>query len=165
MIFKTTLDKLTKGITLAAAILLLLIIALQLGLVMQASKTLAIVLSAFILAVFLMAYLFRPLYYELTGSELIIHRPIKDVKIVRQNILRAEPVDKKQLKGTIRLFGVGGFFGYYGKFTNSRFGSMTWYATRKDNTILLTTGDKKKILLTPDEPELFIQELSDTNLK
>ena len=58
--------------------------------------------------------------------------------------------------GVIRTFGVGGLFGYYGQFYNSKIGSMTWYATRQNNTVLVRTIDNKNIVLTPDEPEKFV---------
>jgi hypothetical protein len=38
---------------------------------------------------------------------------------------------------------------------------MTWYATRRDNTIFIETVDDKKIVVTPDEPEVFISQLTE----
>ena len=54
------------------------------------------------------------------------------------------------------MFGVGGLFGYYGNFVNSTLGSMTWYATRRDKAVLITTLENKKIIVTPDSPEEFV---------
>ena len=36
---------------------------------------------------------------------------------------------------------------------------MKWYATRMSNAVLITTGNNKKIVLTPDDPELFVEKL------
>jgi hypothetical protein len=36
---------------------------------------------------------------------------------------------------------------------------MKWYATRMSNAVLITTGNNKKIVLTPDDPELFVKRL------
>lgn len=33
---------------------------------------------------------------------------------------------------------------------------MTWYATRKDKTVLVQIINNKKIILTPDELEKFV---------
>jgi hypothetical protein len=33
---------------------------------------------------------------------------------------------------------------------------MTWYATRRNNVVLVTTIHQKKIILTPNEPEKFV---------
>ncbi len=69
-------------------------------------------------------------------------------------------LDKEKIGWAIRTFGVGSLFGYYGKFANTKLGSMTWYATRKDKTVLVRTIDNKKIILTPDEPEKFVADLT-----
>jgi hypothetical protein len=92
---------------------------------------------------------------------LIIRRPVRDIIIERKNIKRVQPITKEQVKWHVRTFGVGGFFGYYGHFVNSKLGNMTWYATRRDNTIFIETVDDKKIVVTPDEPEVFISQLTE----
>jgi hypothetical protein len=57
----------------------------------------------------------------------------------------------------MRTFGNGGLFGYTGKYYNSRFGKMTWYCTQRKNYVLLILSDKKKIVITPDNPaELLV---------
>jgi hypothetical protein len=37
-------------------------------------------------------------------------------------------------------------------------GSMTWYTTRRDRTVLVVTNDEKKIILSPDDPKKLIAE-------
>ena len=37
---------------------------------------------------------------------------------------------------------------------------MTWYATRRNNAVLVTTIYNKKIILTPNEPEKFVIEFN-----
>jgi hypothetical protein len=104
------------------------------------------------------AYLYRPLHYDLNSRELVIHRPLNPVVIPREDIEGVQLVDATEMKGTIRIFGVGGLFGYYGQFLNSRLGSMTWYATRRNKMVLLHTRDNTKIVLSPDEPEVFVSQ-------
>jgi hypothetical protein len=65
-------------------------------------------------------------------------------------------LDKETLSWSVRVFGVGGFFGYFGKFANTKLGTMIWYATPKDNIVLVEMLNNKKIILTPDEPEKFV---------
>ncbi len=36
-------------------------------------------------------------------------------------------------------------------------GAMTWYATRRNNYVLITTNNNK-IIITPDNPENFVKE-------
>ena len=94
--------------------------------------------------------------YKLTADELIIHRLFSDKRIERQQIMSVELIDKDNIGWAIRIFGSGGLFGYYGTFSSTKLGSMTWYATRRDRTILVKTNGLKKIILTPDDPELFV---------
>ena len=118
------------------------------------------IITIFILVlIYLIVFLYRPICYTITNDLLIIHRPLTDIKIARKDIHNIELLDKVRLKGTIRTFGVGGLFGYWGKFTNSKIGEMIWYATRRDNAVLVTTFGNKKIVLTPDEPGLFVSTI------
>lgn len=110
------------------------------------------------------AYIFRPLGYVLTGDQVIIRRPWRSVIVERKSIETVQIISKEQLKFTIRTFGVGGLFGYYGKFYNSVFGKMTWYLTRRDHLVLIRTTNKKTILLSPDEVDSFAKELGCTAL-
>jgi hypothetical protein len=55
---------------------------------------------------------------------------------------------------------MGGLFGYYGNFVNFSLGRMTWYATRRDKPVLVKTTDNRKIIVTPDDPDTFVNELS-----
>jgi hypothetical protein len=105
-------------------------------------------------------FLYRPLYYKITDDVLFIHRLSSGIKINLKNIKNVQLIDKERLNGTIRIFGVSGLFGYWGKFHNNKIGTMTWYATRRNKMVLITTIDDKKIVITPDEAELFVSELT-----
>jgi hypothetical protein len=94
-----------------------------------------------------------------SSDALIIHRPLKNKLIPLNDIARGRMIEKGELKWTIRTFGNGGLFGYTGHFTNRKLGAMRWYATRRNDAVLLQTTEGKKILLTPDEPEAFLQAL------
>ena len=94
----------------------------------------------------------------MTNDKFIIHRLIKDVKIDRKNIKSIELIDRQKISWSLRTFGIGGLFGYFGNFANSKMGRMTWYATRRDRTVLVVTNGGKKIILTPDDPEKLITD-------
>jgi Bacterial PH domain len=81
---------------------------------------------------------------------------LSNVEIDRNNIQSVQEIDESQVKNSIRTFGVGGFFGNFGKFWNGKLGNMTWYVTRKNNFVLVETKDQKKIILTPDKPAEFV---------
>ena len=110
-----------------------------------------------LLFVYVITYAFKPKDYELTAKYLIINRVIYNVKINREDIRSIEKVSSEQMKLTVRTFGVGGLFGYFGKFYNKSIGKMTFYTTQRNKRILVKTMNDKNIILSPDEPEKLIE--------
>jgi hypothetical protein len=159
MEFKTSLDKLAKVVTAVITILFTAIIFLQLIFIQDFGNTSSIITITILLISYLIAFIFRPISYIILDKLLVIHRPLLDLKIALNEIENIVVLDSQELKGTIRTFGVGGLWGYWGRFANSRIGAMKWYATRMSNAVLITTGNNKKIVLTPDDPELFVEKL------
>ncbi|AEI51358.1 PH domain-containing protein [Runella slithyformis] len=156
MTYKTSLDNLAKGVTIGITVLFAVIIIGQFSIIKDAGRAIPIYTTVALLLVYFIAFAFRPINYEISVDKLIIHRLFKDVNIDRSLIKSVEILDKEKIGSAIRTFGVGGLFGYYGKFANTKIGSMTWYATRRDRIVLVKTVDNKKIILTPDEPEKFV---------
>ncbi len=163
MTFKTSLDKTAMGVTTAITILFAAIIIGQILMIKEEVRAFPIFISVFLFLIYFGTFLFRPINYILTNDELIIHRTFKDIIIDRNKISSVEILDKEKLKGTIRTFGVGGLFGYWGSFANAKIGPMTWYATRRNNSVLIKTINNNKIVLTPNEPEKFIAVLKGIN--
>jgi Bacterial PH domain len=156
MTYKTSLDKGAKIITIGTTALFAAIIITQYFIINTANLLIPICTIVALLAIFFTVFAFRPINYQMSAGRLIIHRLSGDVKIDRSQIKSVEILDKEKMGRVVRIFGVGGFFGYYGKFANTKMGSMTWYATRRDKTVLVKMQNNKKIVLTPDEPEKFV---------
>ena len=153
MTYKTSLDNLAKVITIIITILFAVIIVGQFSLIKDEGKSVPTFTTILLSLIYFGTFSFKPISYKLTDDKLIIHRPLFDIKNVEQ-------LDKEKLSWALRIFGVGGLFGYWGKFINTKLGSMTWYATRRNNAVLVTTIYNKKIVLTPNEPEKFIIEFN-----
>jgi hypothetical protein len=100
-------------------------------------------------------YFLHPTGYELNKAELLIKRPFKPVVIKRTDIAEIVFLTDEQLKWTIRSFGVGGLFGYFGYFYNRQLGSMLWYTSQRKNRILIRLKNEEKIVISPDDPSLF----------
>ena len=160
MTYKTSLDNLAKIVTIMTTIIFATIIIAQFSLLRNEGNSVPISTIILLALIYFGIFSFRPINYKLTVDELIIHRPLSDVKILRDEIKSVEQIDKSKLSWAVRIFGVGGLFGYWGKFSNAKLGSMTWYATRKTNVVLVTTIYNKKIILTPNEPERFVTEFN-----
>lgn len=151
MIYKASLDKTATIIT---SIITAIFGAL---IVFKFIISLAIILSL----IYFICLLLRPLNYQITEDELIIRRLIKNVHVKRSEIESIEMLEKNALSGSLRIFGVGGLYGWYGKFSNKRQGTMTWYVIRRDKPVLIIKKDSKKILISPDEAEAFVIEFKD----
>lgn len=159
MTYKASLDKIATGVTIGVTLLFAILITLFLFTIINDQERLGpIFVNTGLLLIYFGVFAFRPINYRLTDEQLIIHRMSGDVKIERSQINSLQLLEKKKLQGTIRTFGVGGLFGYYGKFASTKLGRMTWYATRMDKAILIETIANRKIIVTPDEPEKFIAD-------
>ncbi|MEO7044060.1 MAG: PH domain-containing protein [Ferruginibacter sp.] len=158
MIYKTSLGNWTKAITLAVTMLFAFIIIQQYSLITDQGTPNPIYTTVLLLTIYFIAFAFRPVYYKMSNDSLIIHRLIKDVIIERKSIKSIELIDRADIGWAVRTFGVGGLFGYYGNFVNAKMGRMTWYATRRDRTVLVITNNDKKIVLTPDDPQKLIAD-------
>lgn len=158
MKFKASMDKTTTILTATISVLFIVIIIFQFLTIYNTSKWVVLITYSFLIILYLIVVLFKPRYYNLNYEELIINRFIGNVSIRKSGIKSVEIIDKEKLKGSIRTFGVGGLFGYFGKFYNSTFGAMTWYATKRSNYILIKTTSNKKIIITPNNPEDFVKE-------
>ncbi len=160
MTYKTSLDNLAKVITTGVTILFAGIIIGQFSLIKDAGPGIPISTIVTLLLFYFIAFAFRPINYQVSADKLIIHRLFIDVKMDRTQIKSVELLDKEKTGWAIRTFGVGGLFGYYGQFANTKLGGMTWYATRRDRTVLVRTVNNKKIILTPDDPTKFVADFN-----
>ncbi len=161
MTYKASFDNITKILTIGLTILFAFIIFLPLIFITDGtSDQNAIYTRVALLAIYIITYGFSTKDYQLTTDEIIVRRLLGNVKIKRSEILSVEIIEKEQMGWIIRTFGVGGLFGYWGRFSSSKLGSMTWYATRKNKIVLITKINNKKIVITPDEAEQFISDFN-----
>ncbi|KLT63755.1 PH domain-containing protein [Pedobacter sp. BMA] len=159
MEYKASLDTFGKVITAGVLIVFIAIGQKNVSAIISSNgdvKTTLIhggVLLLFVLTV-IGSYLYSTRKYSVTGDTLVIHRLIGNRVIKLADITEIRFIDSTDFSGTIRTFGNGGLFGYYGKFYNTKIGSMTWYVTQKKNRILLRTLQGDKIIISPDDISL-----------
>ncbi len=105
------------------------------------------------------AWAMAPKALEITWDELVIQRRAwPALRVPRASIARAEPLSRLSA-GTLRLFGVGGFFGSYGLFRNPDLGNFRLYATRGGTALLVRRQGAVPLLLTPDDVSGAIEAL------
>jgi len=165
MIFKATLDKTAKLLTIGIPVLLIgFVIGPKLWST-PVNASAAILVSIILGFTSIIAYALSPKSYEIKEDSMIIHRPLKDVVIHRSEIEEVHQMEDGKLARSMRLFGSGGLFGYFGLFWNREFGTMTWYATRRDQAIMIITSSHKKLVITPDETDAFMQAYASLTTK
>lgn len=159
MEYKASLDTLAKGITIGIFILLIAIgqKSVRALLVAQGDTTTILIHSGTLLlfvAILLGSWLYAPQSYTVDSNDLTINRPIGKVSFKLSDIKQVRTLADNETKGTIRTFGVGGLFGYFGKFHTPGIGHSTFYATQRKNKILIISSNDKKIVITPDDNSL-----------
>ena len=160
MEFKASLDTLSKALTAGVFILLITIGQKSVRALTAAhGETILILVHGGILLLFVAilfgSYMYSVRSYSVTDDELIIQRPIGNRVIVCSDIKEIRKADKTEFSGTIRTFGNGGLFGYYGKFYNAKLGNMTWYVTQRKNSIIMLMKTGEKIIISPDDISMF----------
>lgn len=116
-----------------------------------------------ILAIGLFAILYWVFTERIKGYA-IVNEGVKIVKgkdsevIKKAAILEVKPIAYKDIRFSIRTFGIGGVFGFSGSFTNKKFGDMMWYFTRKDKLVMIVTNTQK-FVLSPDKSKDFLKEV------
>jgi hypothetical protein len=98
-------------------------------------------------------FLWAPRGYELHDNLVVVKRLIGDAKIA---LAQAASRWNWTWWG-LRLFGSGGMYGYYGIFMFKGLGKVRMYATNRHKLVLVADVNGRKYLLSPDEPERFIQ--------
>ena len=156
MIFKATFDTAAKVVTIGITILFIAIAVGPQLVNKSANNSAPILISLLLFTIYGIAYIFSPKYYEITESSIVIKRPFKSISINRDTIKNLLVLENGNEIAAIRTFGVGGLFGYFGKFWNKQFGNMTWYATRRNKAIMIITLSNQKIVITPDDVETFV---------
>jgi hypothetical protein len=94
-----------------------------------------------------------------SGELRIERRAWRPVRVPLTAVASAAPLEGLGV-GTIRVFGVGGFFGNYGLFYNAVLGRFRLYATRRGQVMIVRrTADQLPLVITPDDLEGSIRAI------
>jgi hypothetical protein len=148
MSFRASYDTTTKLISAAVFILFL-------GIAVDSSS---LIVEGIIALVFLAAYAWSPTGYAIDAGDVVIRRLIGNVRIPVSGIREVRLATRDDLSGSMRVFGSGGLFGYYGLFSNSKLGASNWYVTDRSHAVVLA-GDSGTVIVSPDDAAGFIAAL------
>lgn len=160
MIYNATLDKASRAITVMFFVLFFIIAILPHFAAKSAGNQAYLLISIPFFVILSITYCFSIKSYQITENDVVINRPFDKVILDKSIIKNVSAIQNVNILLSIRSFGSGGMFGYFGIFWNKKFGKMTWYATRTNNVIIIETNLNKKILLTPNAHKKFFKELT-----
>ncbi len=103
-------------------------------------------------------YLFKTTGIVVDENAITIERMIMPVVINFAAIVSVKRIDR--MKYVIRTCGNGGLFGYTGFYYKSGIGTMRWYCTQRTNYILIEKTNGKKLVITPDDPDGFMNDIA-----
>ena len=72
--------------------------------------------------------------------------------------LRSVQADPNAMRGSLRLLGSGGLFGFFGVFRNRPLGVYRAYATDPQRAVVLKLSGRT-VVVTPDDPDAFVAEV------
>ena len=112
--------------------------------------------------------LLSPKGYKVTDTGVILTRLYKPIYIPMKEILSINTVDAKDLKGTIRLLGSSGFYGYWGKFRNAKYGTFYMHALKNQNMLCIKCNNGNRYIFQVDSPiakEQILDKISNNILE
>jgi hypothetical protein len=95
--------------------------------------------------------------YSLDGSTLKIRRLFWSTKVDLTDLQSAEH-NPAALKGSLRLFGNGGFFGVSGLFRNKALGRYRAWITDPSRAVVLRFADRV-VVVSPEPPQEFVRAI------
>jgi hypothetical protein len=101
-----------------------------------------------------LAYAWSPRGYCVSRDSITVKRLIGDVRVPLERVRELRRATPDDWRGSLRLWGSGGLFGYYGLHRTSRLGRCTWYMTNCKNAVVLVTEEKTTIY-SPDDVDGF----------
>jgi hypothetical protein len=108
-----------------------------------------------VLGIVFVAALFAVRGYSVLDGKLLVHRLGWATKFDLSTLSSAE-VSPGASMGSVRALGIGGLFGFVGRYRNEVLGLYRAYATNDLNTVVLDFGGEK-VVVTPDDPEQFVE--------
>jgi hypothetical protein len=118
-----------------------------------------IVLNAIMLPTIIICEGLAPQRLEICKDKIVILRRYKSVTINRSEIKSVQLLSKSDFRNVLRLSGVGGLFGYFGRYYSSKLGTFQLFATSFQNLYLIRKCDGKNVVIScaePDKMEIFL---------
>jgi hypothetical protein len=146
-----TLDRGNRIVTTAACVLVSAVAVGQCAIYCVKASRLAFAPALILGPLLLVAWAMAPCELAIVDGEIRVGRRAWAPLCVPLSALASvERIDGLG-PGTIRVLGVGGFFGSYGLFRNRALGQFRAYVTRRGPAVLIRRLEGRPLLVTPDD--------------
>jgi len=160
-IYECSQSKVIKWIT---VIFFLIVFIAIFGVILAVSEgdnlTEGIIVTAVLLIAAFSCFLMFPMYIIAEDEGIGIRTLLRTIRIPYEDIDYIERVDEKNdilsITNTIRLFGVGGVFGYIGLFRTTGVGTFRSYVTDRKKAFLIHRTKGMPIAISVSEPDEFM---------
>ena len=106
--------------------------------------------------------LWRPTCFELDASSLRIEWPLRSRTVARSAVEGARILSSPELRreyGRGMRIGAGGLWGGFGLLRTRR-ATFSMWISRTDRLVIVSLKGARPLLVTPEDPERFVEELS-----
>lgn len=111
------------------------------------------VASVVLVVAMLISLALMPKGISKTSDKLMVHLLVKDIEIPIRDIEKISSYPYKEK--TIRVFGIGGLFGYVGLFENESIGKFDSYVTDFKKSYVIKRKNKRPIVVTVANPNVL----------
>ena len=154
----------SKGVRVSTALALVFVLValiLEIYFFTEMGRSLeAVILTSVLLLVAFSSFLVFPLYIISDDEGIGIRTLIRTRRISFQEIERIERLDSGErlfgIKDSVRLFGVGGVFGFIGWFRMKGIGTFRSYITDEKKAFLIFRKNGLPIAISVSEPDEFL---------
>jgi len=105
---------------------------------------------------------FRPSRFLITANQLTLTFPARQRSFPLEDLGEAQLLSEGEFRqkfGWAMRIGVGGLWGGFGWLYTGQKGMLEFYVSRSDGLVWIERRSGNDLLLTPDQPEHFIQAL------
>jgi hypothetical protein len=95
--------------------------------------------------------------YGLTREHILVHRPLWTTRLPRTGVVSVEH-QAHAMRGSLRLFGIGGLFGVSGWFSSRALGRYRAFVSDPERTVIVRWADRV-VVISPSPPESFVAAL------
>ncbi len=130
------------------AILVAVMVTVTINAFEAGNLMMAVAIDIFIPGLLLMMYAFAPRAYEITQTGIVVRRLLRSFEIPFSKIERMYRRDLSLVR--LRLFAVGGLFGYFGLYYAKDLGKVWAYVTRNKDVLVIETANNR-YAISPDQ--------------